>query len=612
MSKFVVEKKRSHYCGVLTKKEEGKKVILMGWVDVRRDHGGLIFVDLRDRTGLIQVVFDPAVLKEQFEPAKAIRSEFVLAVEGKVRRRPKGMENKKLETGEVEVLVGEYEVLNRSPTPPFEISRESDASEDLRLKYRFLDLRRPDMQKILQLRHHAAQSARDFLSTNGFIEVETPVLTRSTPEGARDYLVPSRVQPGRFFALPQSPQLFKQLLMVAGFDRYFQIVKCFRDEDLRADRQPEFTQIDIEASFVSRDDVLEFTEGLIAYIWKEVLGVKIKTPFERLTYTEAMDRYGSDKPDRRIPWELFEASAVFKNSPFKVFSGAVAEGKVIKVLKFGSVETFARRDFDQLEEEAKRLGAKGLGWAKITKDGWPHHLSADDKSASQTGQVVGWQSNIAKNFSEEERAHLTKSLKLKEGDGLLFVADRWQDACNFLGTLRVQLAKKLKIGISDKPDVLWVVDFPLLDWSKEESRFVSMHHPFTAPHAEDLSLIDSDPGKIRSFGYDAVMNGYEIGGGSIRIHDRALQTKIFELLSISSEDAQKRFGFLLSALEYGAPPHGGIALGLDRLVMLLTNTSSIRDVVAFPKTASCSCLMTEAPAAVDPAQLKELKISIPS
>ncbi|OGQ70684.1 MAG: aspartate--tRNA ligase [Deltaproteobacteria bacterium RIFCSPLOWO2_12_FULL_44_12] len=585
--------KRTHTCGELNKKQVGKKVILMGWCDVRRDHGGLIFIDLRDRWGKTQIVFDPSVAQAAQGLAKEIRSEFVLEVEGKVRKRPQGMENKKLPTGEIEVVVQCLKILNRCPTPPFEISDQADVAEEVRLKYRFLDLRRPSMQNYLILRHKTAQAVRNYLSKQNFLEVETPVLTRSTPEGARDYLVPSRVQPGKFFALPQSPQLFKQLLMVSGFDKYFQIVKCFRDEDLRADRQPEFTQVDIEASFVSRDDILEMVEGLIQTVFKEVSVKNIKKSFDRLNYKDAMNWYGSDKPDRRVPWKIEDVSEIFKNSPFKIFSQAAEQGKVIKALKVTPAQDLARKDFESLESEVKGLGAKGLGWAKLTSE--------------------GWQSPIAKNFSDQDKEGLLKKLKLKANDAVLFVADEWAVACQVLGALRLSLGKKLKVFDEKTTDLCWVLDFPLFEWSAADNRYVSVHHPFTSPHLEDLSLMNgSDLSKVRSLGYDLVMNGYEIGGGSIRIHDRDLQQKVFETLKISAEEAPRRFGFLLSALEYGAPPHGGIALGFDRLVMLLANCSSIRDVIAFPKTTSATCLMTEAPSEVDEAQLKELHIQIKS
>lgn len=587
---FIIQRKRTHRCGDLTKKHIGKTVVLMGWCGVRRDHGGLIFVDLRDRYGVTQIVFDPSHVKAIASTAKEIRTEYVLAVEGKVRKRPKGMQNKKLSTGEIEVLVGDCAILNRSPTPPFELSDDGHVSEDLRLKYRYLDLRRSQMQSLLSLRHKTARTVRRFMSEAGFLEVETPILTRSTPEGARDYLVPSRLEPGEFYALPQSPQLFKQLLMVAGCDRYFQIVKCFRDEDLRADRQPEFTQVDIEASFVSREDIMACMEELMAVVFKEIKGEKIKVPFERITFEKAVDRYGSDRPDRRIPWELTDLSDIFQKSHFKIFAEAVARGEVIKVLKITGADAFTRKDFSDLEAEAKLLGAKGLAWGK------------------KTGE--GWQSPVVKNFSEEERIAVEKRMKIKEGDAVLFVADAWPKASLILGDLRVRLAKRLKIIDTAANNFCWVLDFPMFEWNEDEKRYVSIHHPFTAPHWEDVGLMEKDPGKVRSLGYDLVLNGSEIGGGSIRIHDRAMQQRVFEILNISSAEARSRFGFLLDALEYGAPPHGGIALGFDRLVMLLAGRESIRDVIAFPKTASATCLMTQAPSHVDETQLKELHLKI--
>lgn len=582
-------KYRTHTCGELSSKEIGKKIILQGWVATRRDLGGLIFLGLRDRYGITQVVINPETApSEVVKIAESVRYEYVLEVEGVVSKRPAGQENKKMATGEIEVAVSAIEILNEAKTPPFMVEDDTDASEELRLKYRYLDLRRPVLKDLLVLRHRVAQTIRRYLSENNFLDIETPMLTKSTPEGARDYLVPSRISRGNFYALPQSPQLFKQLLMVAGFDRYFQIVKCFRDEDLRADRQPEFTQVDIEMSFIDRDRIIAMIDGLFLVIMKEIKGIDIKLPLEKITYEKAMGLYGSDRPERRIPWTLCELTEAFKNSGFKVFAGAVHSGGVVKGLNIGKVEV-SRKDIDGLEAQAKSLGAKGLAWVRVAADKWG--------------------GSIAKFLSEKEMKAITENASAKEGDTILLVADKKTIVNDALGNIRVELGKKFKLLDESKPDLFWVVDFPLLEWSGEEHRHMAIHHPFTAPHPEDVSLLDKEPGKARSLAYDIVMNGCEVGGGSIRIHNSKIQSKIFKILGINEEEAKLKFGFLLEALEYGAPPHGGVALGLDRLVMLLAGASSIRDVIAFPKTTSATDLMCDAPSAVSNEQLKELGLT---
>ena len=574
--------KRTHTCGELRPSDVGKEVVLNGWVASSRDHGGLVFVNIRDRYGTTQVVFDPQSMPSLMETAKSLRNEDVVAVKGKLRARPANQTNKKMATGEAELLVLELVILNRANTPPFEVEDNTTASEDLRLKYRYLDLRRPVLQKNLILRHRVAEIVRNYLSEQGFLEVETPVLTKSTPEGARDYLVPSRISKGKFYALPQSPQLFKQLLMVAGFDRYYQIVKCFRDEDLRADRQPEFTQIDIEASFIEREDIYGIMEGLVATLWN-TCGIKLKLPFERLTYDDAIKRYGSDRPDRRIPWELVDVTDVFRCSGFKTFASAIAEKGIAKAINIkGCADKFSRKDLDAATEFVKRYGAKGIASLKT----------------------------IDKFLSDSEKAGLKKALNISENDLVLLIADKPKIVNDALGALRVELGRKFKAFDEAMTDVVWVTDFPLMEYDEKDGRYVSMHHPFTSPNPEDLPLLDKDPSKVRALAYDMVVNGSEIGGGSIRIHNRNIQQKIFDLLKISRDEAQKRFGFLLEALEYGAPPHGGIAFGLDRIIMLLAGTDSIRDVIAFPKTTSASCLMTDAPSDVDKEQLKDLGIKI--
>lgn len=580
---------RTVHCGEVTKEHVGQEIVLNGWVQKRRDLGGVIFIDFRDRTGIVQIVFNPEHNKEAWELADKVRSEYVLVVKGSVVNRAPEAVNPKLQTGEVEVHISEIQILNEAKTPPFQIEDEIDVDEQVRLKYRYLDLRRPEMQRSLMLRSKAAKAFRDYLDDNGFVEVETPMLTKSTPEGARDYLVPSRVHPGEFYALPQSPQQFKQLLMVSGLERYYQIARCFRDEDLRADRQPEFTQIDIETSFLSMEEILPMMENMVAHVFKQTLGVDVPTPFPRLTYAEAMGRYGSDKPDVRFGMELTDVSDLVASSDFKVFASVVAGGGQVKAINAKGCGHYSRKEADDLQKFANRYGAKGLAYM-----------------AFQGGEVKG---PIAKFFKEEEVAELKKRLSAEDGDLLLFVADKPKVVADALGALRSKLGAELGLIDHSKFAFLWVVDFPLLEWDENEKRYVAMHHPFTRPKDEDLHLLDSDPGQVRAQAYDMVLNGYELGGGSMRIFKREIQEKMFKLLGFTMEEAREQFGHLLDAFEYGTPPHGGIALGLDRLVMLLAGRTNLREVIAFPKTASATDLMVNAPDVVAPKQLTDLHIA---
>jgi aspartyl-tRNA synthetase len=581
--------KRTHYCGLLTKKNINEKVVLAGWVQGKRDHGGLIFLDLRDRYGIVQVVFDFQKNASFFNQAEKLRPEYVLAVKGEVKHRSPDTVNPNLATGEVEIYAEDLEVFNSSLTPPFYIEDGIDTDENLRLKYRFLDLRRFEMQRSLEIRHKVMMSAREYLDDHGFWEIETPMLTLSTPEGARDFLVPSRTSPGSFFALPQSPQLFKQLLMVSGMDRYFQITRCFRDEDLRADRQPEFTQVDIEMSFCTSRDIMKEMEGLVSHIFKQVLHKELNTPLEVITYKEAMERFGSDKPDTRFAMEIVDISEIAGQSEFKVFKGVLEKGGVVKGLNARRCGHFSRKELDDLTLQVQLWGTGGLAWIILTED--------------------GFKTPIAKFFTPSQLAEIKAKLQGEPGDLLLFVADQWETALKVLGQLRISLAGRLELIPGDKDHFLWVVDFPLLSYDREEKRHVANHHPFTAPLEEEISMLDQEPLTVRSQAYDLVYNGVEVAGGSIRIHKRDLQEKIFNLLGINAGEAEEKFGFFLKAFEYGVPPHGGIAFGLDRLIMLMAGKKSIRDVIPFPKTAGGTCLLTGAPAPVSPEQLKELHIS---
>jgi len=586
---------RTHHCNELRKTDIGREVKLAGWVAVRRDHGGVIFIDLRDREGLTQVVFRPEENAEVATRSHSLRTEDVIQVCGKVAPRLPGTENPKLATGDIEVLPQSLTVLNRAENLPFQLDAEL-SNEDLELTYRYFDLRRPRLSHNLQTRHRVTQTTRQFLDSQGFLEIETPILSKSTPEGARDFLVPSRLLPGKFYALPQAPQQYKQLLMVAGMEKYFQIAKAFRDEDLRADRQPEFTQIDIEASFVTPNDIYTLTEGMLAAIFKAARGIEIPTPFSRLTYREAIDTFGSDKPDRRFDMRLIHLGDVFRGSQFKVFQSALAEGGVVKAINAKHFAGITIGQVDELTAIAKTFGAKGLAFIKV-----------------ENGE---WKSPIVKFFSEAEKESLRAKLQIEEGDCIFFAAGRWEIACEVLGRIRLRIAEIQGLTSVNRPsgsdlDFLWVTDFPLMQWSAEENKWNAVHHPFTRPKAEDLSLLEQKKfGEMRADAYDVVLNGVEIGGGSIRIHEPELQAKMFEALGVSAEDQQAKFGHLLRAFRLGAPPHGGIALGLDRLVMLLCGEESIRDVMAFPKNNRGQELMTQSPAEVDPKQLRELGIQL--
>lgn len=580
--------KRTHSCGELSLNDIGQDVVLMGWVQKRRDHGGVIFLDLRDRSGVVQVVLSPDIGDLSFQRANSVRAEYVLAVRGQVRRRPPGTENPQMATGDIEVATTELEILNAARALPFYPGDAAGVDEALRLRYRYLDLRRQECWQVFSMRHKAATIIRDFLTKRGFLEVETPMLTRSTPEGARDYLVPSRIHPGEFFALPQSPQLFKQILMIAGFERYFQFARCFRDEDLRADRQPEFTQVDLEMSFVDEQDVQKLTEEMIAYLFKELLNIELEIPFPQLTYREALERYGTDRPDLRFGLELVDVSSLLAESSCRVFAGAIKSGGIVKGIRVPECAGFSRKVLDELTSMVVEWGAHGLAWFILGEQ--------------------GVRSPLLKLMKPEEIDALIAKMEGQTGDLLLFVADQRQIAEEVLGKLRLELAKRLDLIDNKKYSFLWITDFPLLEYNEDEQRLEAVHHPFTSPLDEDMPLLDVHPESVRARAYDIVLNGVELGGGSIRIHKRDLQERIFGVIGLEPQDAQEKFGFFLEALDYGAPPHGGIAFGFDRLLMLMLDLETIRDVIPFPKTQKATCLLTSAPAPVIPKQLQELHI----
>ena len=581
--------KRDHHCGELRKENVGTDVVLCGWVARRRDHGGLIFVDMRDRSGFVQVVFDEASMEGgTFHKAESLRNEFCIAVRGTVRARSEETVNSNIETGEIEVVCTELRILNKAKTPPFYIQDGIDVDEMLRLKYRYLDLRRPEMQKNIILRHRVTKIMRDYFDRNGFLEIETPMLCKSTPEGARDFLVPSRVNPGEFYALPQSPQIFKQILQVAGFEKYFQIVRCFRDEDLRADRQPEFTQLDIEMSFKSQEEILTIMEEMVKELFEKAIGAKVKTPFERMDWDTAMDKYGSDKPDLRFDMPLMDISEYVKGSDFKVFNAVIENGGMVKCIKVDGYADIPRRRLDELVKFVQIYGAKGLAWIQYSEE--------------------GVKSPFKKFYSNETFAKIAEATGSKTGDLLLVVADKRLIVDTALGQLRLEMGKERNLIDPDKLRFLWVVDFPMYEWSDEEKRWKAMHHPFTAPRDEDIEFLATDPGRVKANAYDMVLNGVEIGGGSLRIYNAELQEKVFESLGLTQEEAHAKFGFMMDAFQYGTPPHGGLAFGLDRLVMIMAKRASIRDVIAFPKTQSARDVMSNAPSEVDDKQLRELSI----